>query len=143
MFTAAHLNIYLVLKARQHEHDTPSFLFWSLFSYVCYSAFALISYLFIYLSPRLAIMTPKMLNRIILRIRLTHPNHYHPAMGGRVMQIQPSQRAMEILVLTASVWSQHRYENFMFIYFIPPIIQGRVNMRFFFFGQVFVNLQLA
>lgn len=61
-----------------------------LFSYVCYFAFVSISYLIIYLSPRMAIMTLKMVNRIILRIRLTHPNHYHPAMGGRVMQIQLS-----------------------------------------------------
>lgn len=66
------------------------FLFWSLFSYVSYFAFVLIGYLLIYLSPRLAILTPKMASRIVLRIRLTHPNHYHPAMEGRVMQIQLS-----------------------------------------------------
>lgn len=60
------------------------FPFRPLFSYVCYFAFVLISYLLIYLSSRLTIMALEMVNRVILRIRLTRLNHCHPAMEGHV-----------------------------------------------------------
>ncbi|XP_063280513.1 uncharacterized protein LOC134565066 isoform X1 [Prinia subflava] len=77
----------------------------------------------------LAIITLKMEKRIILRIRLTHPKHHHPTMRAHVMQIQLSERAMEILVLTVSVWSDHSVS-------VARVARGRRSAVLAFWNQV-------